>query len=41
MMRWAVINTEKRVERTPMSRVTPKPLMGPVPSQIMMPQMMS
>jgi len=38
---WAVIRTENMVERTPIARVTPKPLIAPVPSQIMMAQMIN
>ena len=41
MTRWAVISTENMVERTPIASVTPKPRIGPVPSQIMMAQMIS
>ena len=37
----AVIRTENSVASTPMSSVTPKPLIGPVPRPIMMPQMIN
>lgn len=35
-MRRLMIRVQKRVAPIPMERVTPKPLMGPVPSQMRM-----
>jgi hypothetical protein len=41
MIRCPVMSTENIVENTPMASVTPNPLTGPVPSQIMIAQMQS